>query len=126
MKWHRMASITRGIVLVAPGLAAIYVAAIPGMTPPHGGLAAAAAVREARSHADPGAHSVASAVVRHDVIDQSFPGPPIHRWVWLVTFSGQWYLLCSGTSDGCNPTTEWVAVDYYTGTWVRSEYSYPA
>jgi len=39
-----------------------------------------------------------------------------------------WHLLCSGhTTDGsCDPTSQWVAIDYYTGEWIASEFSYPA
>jgi hypothetical protein len=130
MNVHRIALVGRRILLIAvlvcPGLAAVLVAITASSSDPHGGLAEAVAIRAARGHADPGALAVTSAVVRHDVPAAALGGPAIHHWVWLVTFHGQWHLLCGGTSDFCNPTTEWVAVDYYTGRWVRSEYAYPA
>jgi len=47
---------------------------------------------------------------------------PIHDQAWVVTFSGQWHLLCEG---GCDPTTEGVAIDYSTGEWIASQYSFP-
>lgn len=114
-------------VLVCPSLAAIIVAATtssPGN--PGVGIAQDAAIHIARGVADTGVVGLASAVVRHDVTSRYPGGRDIHQWVWLVTFRGQWQLLCSGSSDSCNPTTEWVAVDYYTGAWLRSEFSYPA
>ena len=117
----------RAAVLIAPSLAAIFVATTvtwPGY--PHGGVAQNAAIRFASNLTDPGAQGVVSAVVQHDIASPMGGGNDIHQWVWLVTFRGQWHLLCSGTSDACNPTTEWVAIDYYTGAWIRSEYSYPA
>jgi hypothetical protein len=51
-----------------------------------------------------------------------------HHWAWVVTFNGQWHLLCSGhvTDGSCDPTTEWVAIDFYTGQWIASQFSYPA
>jgi hypothetical protein len=114
-------------VLVALSVAAIAVATTdtwPGF--PHGGVARDAAIRLAQNHTDPGAVGMVSAVVQHDVTIPMSGGSTLHQWVWLVTFRGQWQLMCSGSSDACNPTTEWVATDYYTGAWVRSEYSYPA
>jgi hypothetical protein len=36
----------------------------------------------------------------------------------VVTFNGQWHLLCSGhvTDGSCDPTSQWVAIDYYTAS----------
>ena len=58
-----------------------------------------------------------SAMEQHDVTVPMGGGFAVHQWVWLVTFRGQWHLMCSGSPDSCNPTTEWVAIDYYTGAW---------
>jgi len=46
----------------------------------------------------------------------------------LATFNGQWHLLCSGhvTDGSCDPTSQWVASDYYTGQWIASQFAYPA
>ena len=85
-----------------------------------------AAIRVAQNLTDPGAAGLVSAEVQHDVSAPMTDGNTIHQWVWLVTFRGKWQLMCSGSPDACDPTTEWVAIDYYTGAWVRSEYSYPA
>jgi hypothetical protein len=114
------------VVLVAPALTVIGVTTT-GTWPafPHGGVSRDAAIRVAQNLTDPGATGLVSAVVRHDVT-VPISGEVIHQWVWLVTFRGQWQLMCSGSPDACNPTTEWVAIDYYTGAWIRSEYSYPA
>ena len=87
---------------------------------PTGGLSEAAAIQMARDHVDPGATGVVSAEVRHN-FHTGFD-IPMHDQAWVVTFSGQWHLLCDG---GCDPTTEWVAIDYYTGKWIASQYSYP-
>jgi hypothetical protein len=89
-------------------------------TRPHSGLSQAAAVQIAWTHVDAGATSVLAAEVRHD-FHTGFD-IPTHDQAWVVTFSGQWHLLCGGA---CDPTTEWVAIDYYTGEWIASQYSYP-
>ena len=88
---------------------------------PGHGLSQVDAVRIARAHANAGVTGLRSAEIRHD-FNTGF-GLHVHPWTWLVTFNGQWHLLCSG---GCDPTTEWVAIDYYTGDWIASQYSYPA
>ncbi len=90
-------------------------------TSPHVGLSQAAAIQIAWAHVDQGATGVSSAEVRHD-FHTGFD-IPIHDQTWVVTFAGQWHLLCAG---GCDPTTEWVAIDYDTGEWIASQYSYPS
>jgi hypothetical protein len=105
-------------LIVALGVGFLAVKLWP--TSPHGGLSQAAAVQRAWTHVDPGATGVVSAEVRHNF--QTGFDIPIHDQVWVVTFSGQWHLLCEG---GCDPTTEWVAIDYSTGEWIASQYSYP-
>jgi len=94
-----------------------------GMTqagPPRGGLTRTQAIQAAWEHVDPGALAVASAEVRKD-FNPGFD-LPVHPWAWVVTFNGHWQLLCSGA---CDRTTEWVAIDYGTGVWIASQYSYP-
>jgi hypothetical protein len=91
-------------------------------TSPHGGLSEADAIEVARTHADVGAVGVLSADVRHNF--DTGHNLRVHSWAWVVTFSGQWHLLCDGGADGCNPTSEWVAIDYYTGEWIASQHSY--
>jgi hypothetical protein len=88
---------------------------------PHGGLSQSEAIQIAWTHVDQGATGVSTAEVRHN-FHTGFD-IPIHDQAWVVTFAGQWHLTCAG---GCDPTTEWVAIDYYTGEWIASQYSYPA
>lgn len=85
------------------------------------GLSRAAAVQIAWTHVDSGATAVLSAEVMSNY--QTGFDIPVHAKAWVVTFSGRWHLLCEGS---CDPTTEWVAIDYYTGEWIASDYSYPA
>ena len=87
--------------------------------PPRGGLTRTQAIEAAWPHADAGAVGVVSSEVRRD-FNTGFD-LPVHRWAWVVTFSGHWQLLCDGA---CDRTTEWVAIDYSTGVWIASEYSY--
>jgi hypothetical protein len=117
MPTARRLFVLAGLIMVL-GLGFVAVRLWP--TSPHGGLSQAAAIQIARTHIDQGAAGVLSAEVRrnfHTGFDI-----PIHDQTWVVTFSGQWHLLCDG---GCNPTSEWVAIDYYTGQWIASQYSYP-
>lgn len=121
MRLARMAKSRRGfflvalVVVVALGLLVIKI----WPTSPHGGLSQPVAIQIAWSHVDTGATGVVSADVRrnfHTGFDI-----PTHEQAWVITFTGQWHLLCAG---GCDPTTEWVAIDYYTGEWIASQYSY--
>lgn len=104
------------VILLCIGFLAIRIWTI---TP--NGLSRAAAIQIAWTHVDSGATAVLSAEVRSNY--QTGFDIPVHPRAWVVTFSGQWHLMCQGT---CDPTTEWVAIDYYTGEWIASEYSYPA
>jgi hypothetical protein len=91
---------------------------------PHGGLTRSDAVKVAQAHVDQGSTGIRSAELQqgfHTGFDI-----PVHPWTWVVTFNGQWHLLCQGPSPACDSTTEWVAVDYYTGEWIASQFSYPA
>ena len=105
------------LVLGVIGILAIRTAPIDS----GGGLTQSKAIEIAWSHVDPGASGVSSAEVR--TYYQTGFDIPVHPKAWVVTFRGQWHLLCDG---GCDPTTEWVAIDYYTGEWIASQYSYRA
>ena len=111
-------------VLLTPSAVAVLVATSDA-GPRTPGVTRDTAIRVARNLTDPGATDLLSAVIKHDVV-ATWGGNEIHQWVWLVTFRGQWHLMCSATSDTCDPTTEWVAIDYHTGAWVRSEFSFLA
>jgi hypothetical protein len=117
----RMAKAKPRLVLVA--LIIVVAAALLAIkfwpTTPHGGLSEADAIQVATMHANPGATGVIAAEVRHN-FHTGFD-LPIHDQAWVVTFAGQWPLLCFG---GCEATTQWVAIDYYTGEWIASQYSY--
>ena len=107
-----------GLVLSLASVA-ILVWANATTGPPRGGLTRNQAIQAAWEHVDQGAISVSSSQLIQD-FNTGFD-LPVHRWVWVVTFSGPWQLLCKGP---CDRTTEWVAVDYSTGDWIASEYSY--
>ena len=119
----RMASAKWRFVLVGLtivlGLALLAIKLWP--TSPQVGLSQAAAIQIAWTHVDQGATGVSSAEVRHNF--QTGLDIPIHDQTWVVTFASRWHLLCAG---GCDPTTEWVAIDDYTGEWIASQYSYPS
>ena len=93
---------------------------------PGNGISQSEAITLAWQHTDSGAVAVTSAEVRNNF--RTGFDLPTHRWAWVVIFSGQWHLLCSGhvTDGSCDPTSEWVAIDYYTGQWIASQFSYPA
>jgi hypothetical protein len=93
---------------------------------PGNGISRSDAINVAWQHTGSGVVAARSAEVTHNF--QTGFNLPTHRWAWVVTFSGQWHLLCSGhTADAsCDPTFQWVAIDYYTGQWIASEFSYPA
>jgi len=107
-------------VLSLASLGILAWGATQGGGPPRGGLTRTQAIQAAWDHVDPGAVGVASAEVRQD-FNTGFD-LPVHQWAWIVTFNGHWQLLCSGA---CDRTTEWVAIDYGTGIWIASQYSYP-
>jgi hypothetical protein len=114
--------------LVLAGLIALLALSILAArlwsTPPSAGLSRTVAIQMAQDHVDAGATGFLSAEVRHN-FNTGLP-VAVHRWAWVVTFVGQWHLLCNATGGGCDPTTEWVAIDYVTGEWIASQYSYPA
>ena len=88
---------------------------------PGRGISKADAVSVAWEHVDKGAVRVSS-VALHQHFQTGFD-IPVHQWAWVVTFSGQWHLLCGGAP--CDPTSERVAIDYSSGDWIASQYSYP-
>jgi hypothetical protein len=104
------------VVLAVAGLGYVL-----SQRPATSGISQADAIRIARLHADSGVTDVQSAEVRRN-FDTGF-GLPIHSLSWVVTFNGHWQLICTGA---CDRTSEWVAIDYYTGEWIASEYSYQA
>ena len=109
------------VVVLVIGLLAVQSLERPGT-----GISRSDAIKVAWEHTGSGAVAVNSADIRHNF--RTGLNVRAHSWAWVVTFSGQWRLLCSGhTTDGsCDPTSEWVAIDYYTGEWIASEFSYPA
>jgi hypothetical protein len=121
-------SVSRKRLLVLGGVGLLLSVAVLVLllwsSPPRGGLTRAQAIQAAWTHVDKGAVAVSSAEVRQN-FNTGFD-LPIHRWAWVVTFSGQWHLLCQGGPEGCDPTTEWVAIDYSTGDWIASQHSYPS
>lgn len=93
---------------------------------PGKGISQSDAVQLAWAHTGQGAVTVGSAEIRRNF--QTGFDLPTHHWAWVVTFYGQWHLLCSGhvTDGSCDPTSQWVAIDYYDGQWIASQFSYPA
>jgi hypothetical protein len=107
----------------------VAVAAALGNQPldtPGSGISRSEAVQLASEHTDSSAVTVRSAEIKRDF--QTGFDLPRHHWAWVVTFNGHWQLLCSGhvTDGSCDPTSQWVAIDYYTGQWIASQFSYPA
>ena len=110
------------VVTVAVGLAL----AVQPPDKPGSGISQSDAVQLAWQHAGTGAVTVRSAEIKRDF--RTGFDLPAHHWAWVVTFNGQWHLLCSGhvTDGSCDPTSQWVAIDYYTGHWIASQFAYPA
>ena len=116
-----------GLAVVAVVVIALVLAL--GNQPPDtpgSGISRSDAIQLAWAHTGSGAVSVRSAEMRRDF--QTGFDLPKHHWAWVVTFNGQWQLLCHGhlTDGSCDPTSQWVAIDYYTGQWIASQFSYPA
>jgi len=109
-------------IVIILALASLAILLLPRT--PHGGLSRTAAIQVAWKHVDTGAVGVSGAEIRHNFS----PGfnLPVHSWAWVVTFNGQWHLLCGGAAGACDPTSEWVAIDYYSGDWIGSQHAYPA
>jgi len=118
------------MLLLLGGLAVIVavVTALALQSPdrPGNGISASDAIQRAWEHSGEGAVGVRSAEIKRDFVTGF--DLPSHHWAWVVTFDGQWHLLCSGhvTDESCDPTSQWVAIDYYTGQWIASQFSYPA
>jgi hypothetical protein len=109
-------------IVIVLALASLAIALWPRS--PHGGLSRSQAIQVAWKHVETGAVSVSAAEVRHN-FNTGF-NLPVHSWAWVVTFNGRWHLLCEGAAGSCDPTSEWVAIDYYSGDWIASEHAYPA
>ncbi len=108
-------SAVTGVLAIAAIVVVVLLSQSPGR-----GLSQDNAVRIARTHVSTAATSVLSTEVRQN-FDTGF-GLPVHKWTWLVTFSGHWEIACSGN---CVSSSEWVAIDYYTGDWIASQFEYP-
>jgi hypothetical protein len=93
---------------------------------PGSGISRSDAIQLAWAETGSGAVSVRSAEIKRDF--QTGFDVPKHHWAWVVIFNGQWQLLCSGhvTNESCDRTSQWVAIDYYTGQWIASQFAYPA
>lgn len=122
---------SRRRMLLLLGILAVVVAVVTvlGMQSPDSpgrGISRSDAVQLAWLHTGQGALTVRSAEIKQNF--QTGFDLPTHHWAWLVTFNGQWHLLCSGhvTDGSCDPTSQWVAIDYHTGQWIASQFSYPA
>lgn len=92
-----------GMLLILASLVAVVlvVALIGRQSPerPGKGISRSDAITLAWQREGSDAVAVSSAEIRHD-FNPGF-NLPTHRWAWVVTFSGQWHLLCSGHStDG--------------------------
>jgi hypothetical protein len=113
-------------VVLVVGLAIVAALGLRPVDSPGRGISQADAIHLAWDHTGQGAISVRSAEIRRNF--QTGFNLPTHHWTWLVTFNGQWHLLCSGhvTDGSCDPTSQWVAIDYYGGQWIASQFSYPA
>src|SRR5207249_8497736 len=84
------------ILLLLGGLAVVVavVTALALQSPnrPGNGISAADAIQRAWEHSGPGAVTVRSAEIKRDFVT-GFE-LPTHHWAWVVTFNGQWHLLC--------------------------------
>jgi hypothetical protein len=130
MHFRKARFVRHRVVLLLGGLAVVLTAAlvlgVQQLESPGSGISRSDAIQLAWQHSGTGALTVRSAEIKRNF--QTGFHQPTHRWAWVVTFNGQWQLLCSGhTTDGsCDPTSQWVAIDYYTGQWIASQFSYPA
>jgi hypothetical protein len=117
-----------GGLAVAVAVVMALVMALGNQPPdsPGSGISRSDAIQLASEHTDSGAVTLRSAEIKRDF--QTGFDLPRHHWAWVVTFNGQWHLLCSGhvTDGSCDPTSQWVAIDYYTGQLIASQFSYPA
>ena len=115
-----------GLALIVTVVTVVTALGLPSKDNPGKGISGSDAVQLAWDHAGQGAVTVRSAEIKRNFVTGF--DLPTHHWAWVVTFNGQWHLLCSGhvTDGSCDPTSEWVAIDYYTGQWIASQFSYPA
>src|SRR5437899_11328605 len=97
---------TKRLVLLASAVITLALASLAFLlwtSPPHGGLTRAQAVQTAWTHVNDGATGVTSAEIRRNFDTRL--GVPIHDWSWVVTFCGQWHLLCDGEPSVCATTS---------------------
>ena len=122
----RLLLILAGLALVVTVVTAVTALGVQSPDSPGKGISRSDAVQMASQHSGQGAVTVRSAEIKRNFVTGF--DLPTHHWAWVVTFDGQWHLLCSGhvTDGSCDPTSEWVALDYYTGQWIASQHSYPA
>jgi len=122
----RLLLILAGLALVVTVVTAVTALGVQSPDSPGKGISRSDAVQMAWQHSGQGAVTVRSAEIKRNFVTGF--DLPAHHWAWVVTFDGQWHLLCSGhvTDGSCDPTSEWVALDYYTGQWIASQHSYPA
>jgi len=123
---ERLLLILAGLALVVTVVTAVTALGVQSPDSPGKGISRSDAVQMAWQHSGQGAVTVRSAEIKRNFVTGF--DLPTHHWAWVVTFDGQWHLLCSGhvTDGSCDPTSEWVALDYYTGRWIASQHSYPA
>jgi hypothetical protein len=115
-----------GLAMVVAVLTVVTALGLQSLDSPGKGISRSEAVQLAWEHSGQVAVTVRSAEIKRNF--QTGFDLPTHHWAWVVTFNGQWHLLCSGhvTDGSCDPTSQWVAIDYYTGQWIASQFSYPA
>jgi len=86
---HRVLLLLGGLAVV---ITAAVVLALQQAESPGSGISRSDAIQLAWGLSGTGAVSVKSAEIKRNFdtgLDQ-----PTHRWAWVVTFNGQWHLLC--------------------------------
>jgi hypothetical protein len=121
-----MLQLLGGLALVLTVVTVVTALGLQSRDSPGNGISRTDAIQLASAHTDSGAVTVRSAEIKRNF--RTGFDLPTHQWAWVVTFNGHWQLICSGhvTDGSCDPTSEWVAIDYYTGQWIASQFSYPA
>jgi hypothetical protein len=122
----RMLLLVGSLALVVTVVTAVTALGLQSLESPGKGISRSDAVHLAWTHSGQGAVTVRSVEIQRNF--QTGFDLPTHHWAWVVTFNGHWQLICSGhvTDGSCDPTSQWVAIDYYTGQWIASQFSYPA
>jgi hypothetical protein len=122
----RMLLLVGSLALVVTVVTVVTALGLQSLESPGKGISRSDAVHLAWTHSGQGAVTVRSVEIQRNF--QTGFDLPTHHWAWVVTFNGHWQLICSGhvTDGSCDPTSQWVAIDYYTGQWIASQFSYPA